>query len=381
MYDLVIVGGGPSGSSAARQAGKLGLNVLLLEAKAFPRYKPCGGALSERALSYLDFELLPGVIEREIYGLRIYFSGSKIENYSPARLAVMVSRANLDQYLLKKAEEAHCTVVTGEKVHSCEEKGSYVVIISEQKTYRARYVIIAEGAQGQLKKQVKKTDTKKDYGLGLVTEIPASNEIINKPGADILNMHFGYVKMGYGWIFPHEKYFSVGICKSGDNLAKTKKALFNFLSATGFNRYSNLRFKGHLIPTGGIKQNITSRRMLLSGDAAGFADSFSGEGISYAIRSGQLAAEAVYGMLKEKENSLSSYESACCQEMSPNLDCSFSLAKIVHHSPEAYFKQILHDRENMNKFFAVVNGKNNYKDFLEGLIPQVPGEVPGGRGC
>jgi len=368
MYDLVIVGGGPSGSSAARQAGKLGLHVLLLEAKPFPRYKPCGGALSERALSYLDFELSPGVIEREIYGLRIYFADSKAENYSPTRLAVMISRATLDQHLLEKAEETQCTVVTGEKVHSCEDKGNYVAVISEQNTYRARYVIIAEGAQGQLKKQVRKTDNKKDYGLGLVTEIAASNDMINELAPDILNMHFGYVKMGYGWIFPHEKYFSVGICKSGDNLASTKKALFKFLSATGFNLYSNLRFKGHLIPTGGVKQNITSRRMLLSGDAAGFADSFSGEGISYAIRSGQLAAEAVYGMLKEKESSLSIYESACRQELSSDLDSSFSLAKLVHHYPEAYFKQILQDREAMSKFFAVVNGKNNYKNFLEGMI-------------
>lgn len=70
MYDVIIVGGGPSGASAGRRAGKLGLKTLLLEKEKFPRYKPCGGALSEHAMSYLDFELPQNILSGKLQGQR-----------------------------------------------------------------------------------------------------------------------------------------------------------------------------------------------------------------------------------------------------------------------------------------------------------------------
>ena len=66
MYDLIIGGGGPSGSAAGRAAGKLGLGTLLIEKEEFPRYKPCGGALSEHAISYLDFRIPDYIQERDM---------------------------------------------------------------------------------------------------------------------------------------------------------------------------------------------------------------------------------------------------------------------------------------------------------------------------
>ncbi|KAF5423075.1 MAG: Dehydrogenase (flavoprotein), partial [Candidatus Methanocomedens sp.] len=67
MYDLIIIGGGPCGSAAGRIAGKKGLKTLLIEKEIFPRYKPCGGGLSEHAMSYLDFEVPRSMIERDIF--------------------------------------------------------------------------------------------------------------------------------------------------------------------------------------------------------------------------------------------------------------------------------------------------------------------------
>ena len=79
MYDLIIVGGGLSGASAGRTAGKKGLSTLLIEKEKFPRYKPCGGALSSYALSCLDFKLPDSVIERNISNVRIHFRDGSVE--------------------------------------------------------------------------------------------------------------------------------------------------------------------------------------------------------------------------------------------------------------------------------------------------------------
>jgi flavin-dependent dehydrogenase len=74
MFDLIIVGAGPSGSSAGRLAVRLGLETLLIEKKLFPRYKPCGGAVTEQAMSYLDFDLPEYICERSIFGGRLHFT-------------------------------------------------------------------------------------------------------------------------------------------------------------------------------------------------------------------------------------------------------------------------------------------------------------------
>ena len=121
MYDVIIVGGGPSGASAGRRAGILGLNTLLLEKEDFPRYKPCGGALSVHAISYLDFELPEEVIEWEITGAKIIFKEQMIEAHKDYRLCTLVSRDIFDNFLLEKAKETGINVHTREKVLSCRE--------------------------------------------------------------------------------------------------------------------------------------------------------------------------------------------------------------------------------------------------------------------
>jgi flavin-dependent dehydrogenase len=119
MYDVIIIGGGPSGASAGRRAGTLGLKTLLLEKEKFPRYKPCGGGLSEHAISYLDFELPQNIIEWEVTGANVIFRDQLIKAHKDHRMSVLVSRDKFDNLLLEKAKETGIQVHTGEKVLCC----------------------------------------------------------------------------------------------------------------------------------------------------------------------------------------------------------------------------------------------------------------------
>jgi len=223
MYDLLIVGGGPSGSSAGRLAGQKGLKTLLIEKETFPRYKPCGGALSEQALSCLDFPLPESILEREVFGVRMHFKGSVIESYKKSRMATMVTRSALDSYLLEKGKEAGIEVKTGEKVLDYREKDSFVEIYTNEQTYRAKFVIIGEGSQGKLKSKIRKKDAKSEYGICIVTEVEKVNEKIDKyiPGA--IEIHFDVMEMGYGWVFPHDNYYIVRSKKSNERIFEEKR--------------------------------------------------------------------------------------------------------------------------------------------------------------
>jgi len=368
MYDLVIIGGGPSGASAGRIAGKKGLSTLLLEKENFPRYKPCGGALSSYAVSCLDFKLPKSVIERNISNVRIHFRDSFVEGRKEGNLALLISRKVFDNLLLEKARETGIEIRTGEKVLDCVEKEDCVEVRTTDNTYLGRFVLIAEGSGGVLKYKVRSRDRRTEYGLGFVSEIPDRDEAIRNRFPGTIDIHFGITRGGYGWIFPHAGYYSVGIVGTAKYLEHPKEVMLNFLQENGFS--GEFPIHSHIIPAGGITRKTINSRLLLSGDAAGFVDAFTGEGMAYAIRSGQLAAEAVADvvMYDRKLSKLKVYESNCRQEFGNYLASSLKLEKIMHRFPEISFKTAICNREILDKYLdeAVINRK--HKDYLRWLL-------------
>jgi len=369
MYDLIIVGGGPSGASAGRAAGNAGISTLLLEKEKFPRYKPCGGALSPYALSCLDFELPESVVERDISKVRVHFRELCTERHKDYRLALLVSRKAFDNFLLDKARETGIEVHCGEKVLDCEEGEDCVEVRTSQNSYLAKFVLIAEGSGGMLKYKVRpQRDRRTEYDLALVSEIPDEDEVIRNRFPGLVDLHFGIAPGGYGWVFPHEGYYSVGVVGTAEHLKHPKKVMQDFLQANGFSGKS--RVCSHVIPVGGIKRKTVSSRILLSGDAAGFVDAFIGEGISYAIRSGQLAAEVVADLVlyDRKLSDIKEYESRCRQEFGNFLVSSLKLEKVMHRFPETSFRLALSREEILDKYLDEVVINRSHKDYVRWLL-------------
>jgi geranylgeranyl reductase family protein len=372
MLDLIIVGAGPSGSSAGRLAGKLGLETLLIEKESFPRHKPCGGALTEQAMSYLDFEVPARVRERNISGGRLHFGRRSVEFHSEDRIAVMVTRSVFDTYLLEKARETGIQIHMGERVVDCVEGQKAVQVFTDQEVYEAKFVIVAEGALGRLKHRIRRRDTANEYGVCVVAEIPEADETIDERINSVIDIHFGVVSMGYGWVFPHEKYYSVGIGGLANSLRSPRNAMVDFLKANGFDEKNKLR--GHVIPVGGIRRNLVGSRVLLGGDAAGFVDSFTGEGIAYAIRSGQLAVEVIPKALSHGSGPsvLHEYELTCEKEFGANLRYSLVLAKLVHRFPGIFFKILTDNKDVIDNSLRIHSRERTYRSYVKWLIPRIP---------
>jgi len=371
MYDLIIIGGGPSGSAAGRIAGKNGLKTLLIEKEMFPRYKPCGGGLSEHAMSYLDFEIPETIIERDIFGARVHFRGQVVEQHKDYRIAVLTSRSVLDNFLLEKARETGIQIKMGEKIIDYQENNDYVEVFTNDNMYKSKFIIIAEGSHGKLKYKIRRKDKKDEYAISIVAEIEEDNEAIDKYIHNAIDLHFRYFKHGYGWIFPHEKYFSVGIGGLAKSLPHPKKKMLDFLNENNF--ISNCKLHSHIIPAGGIKRRITSPRVILSGDSAGFVDSFYGEGIAYAIRSGQIAVEVISEIVLNNKDlkTLKNYEVICKSEFIDNLKYSLILSKLIHSYPSIFLKIFTND-EVINKYLEVPSMKTSYKSYIKWLIPRMP---------
>lgn len=370
MYDIIVIGGGPAGSAAARKASSLGLKTLLIEKENFPRYKPCAGAVSDIALSYLDFQLPSTMPEKEMRGVRIVYKGQKVVKHAPRRIGILVERKAFDDFLLKMAGESGAKIIMGEKAVDFAEKEDKLIVTTNKGEYEAHFLIIAEGAHGNLQYKVKDRPRKNEYAISLVAEIKEDDKTINERLDNIIEVHTGLLKMGFGWVFPHSGYYSVGIAGIAEYLNDPKNKMREFLDSAGFrDRYP---IKSHVIPAGGIKRKLSTSRVVLTGDAAGFLDSFYGEGISYAIRSGQIASETISRIIK-RENSVSmdDYESLVKDEFVINLKYSLLASRLAHSIP-LFFELAIENESLVDRFMDIALQKITYKGLLKWLIPRFP---------
>lgn len=370
MYDIIVIGGGPAGSSAARKASSLDLKTLLIEKENFPRYKPCAGAVSDAALSYLDFQIPPTLIEKEMRGVRVVYEKQRVLRYASRRIGILVDRKTFDGFLLEMADESGTEVIMGEKAIQFAQEQDKVRVVTDKEEYEGQYLILAEGAQGNLQYELKDRPKKKEYALSLVAEIAEEDAGIKEYFDDIIEVHTGLLRMGFGWVFPHKGYYSAGIAGIAKYLDDPKKKMREFMESVGFS--DGYSIQSHVIPAGGFNRNLTDSRVILTGDAAGFVDSFYGEGISYAIRSGQIASETISRIIKKESSAtIKNYDSHVKKEFENNLRYSLLASKLAHSIP-LFFKLALKNESVLDKFIGIALQEVTYKGLLKWTVPRLP---------
>lgn len=307
VVDVVVVGGGPSGSTAADDLAKRGVKVLLLDKGG--RIKPCGGAIPPRLIR--DFDIPGDLLCARISSARMIAPSNKsvdmpIEN----GFVGMVNRESFDEWLRVRAERSGAVRRTG--TFSALERdadGNPVVHYksgdsAESVRVRAKIVIGADGARSEVAKQ----------GLPGVKAVPcvfAYHEIVEAPDLadtpedderyDATRCDVYYQgKLSpdfYAWVFPHGKTASIGVgsARKGFSLRQS----VNSLRATvGMGDAHTVRREGAPIPMKPLKRWDNGRDVLVLGDAAGVVAPASGEGIYYAMACGRMGADTVYETLR-----------------------------------------------------------------------------------
>jgi geranylgeranyl reductase family protein len=371
MYDVIIAGAGPAGSTCARECAREGLTTLLLDKDPFPRSKPCGGAVSQHALSLLDFTLPEHIIEKESYGVRVHYGGRSIEVQSKYRFAVLVSRERFDAFLAEKAVEGKARFVTGEKVVSVQEAADGVTVVSEKATYQSRFLVGADGIHSRVALALRRPLEKSEMLLALVSHVPEDDDVIDRRQSRTLDLHFGIAPLGYGWLFPHRGYYSLGMMGLASRTEDPKKVLSDFAHALGLDLPA---VQGHFIPIGGIKRKVASNRILLVGDAAGFADPFLGEGIAHAILSGKLAARAIIDSIRDKRSPASAaarYRRESEQRIRKNLLVALRMTKLLDRYPDLFLRIFFDHPRALEHYMDIAGGRIDYRDFQYRLFSRI----------
>ncbi len=329
MYDIIVVGGGPAGASAAHRAAELGLKVVCIEKSKMPRDKPCGGGLSRSA-----FSVLSGCESSfDSYSAGEKFFGPLNEIIEPEGLqsGAFVIRSSFDHQLLLAAQKAGAEVKEEERVNDvCVLKDS-VKVITDKHEYEGRVVFGADGVNSVVAKRtgLKLKWKPEEVALVYVNETEVGEEVMDKfytPHRKVI-FHLAFSDtVGYGWIFPKKRHVNVGF---GGIMAITPGVKEKFQRYVKKCQAEGLlpeiepsKTTAHLIPIIGPLRRVYINRILLLGDAGGFVNPTNGEGIHYAIRTGIAAAETVAGIIKDEDyrpQRFKTYQNRCMKEFGKDL--------------------------------------------------------------
>ncbi|MFJ4440433.1 geranylgeranyl reductase family protein [Streptomyces sp. NPDC088923] len=295
VWDVVVVGAGPAGASAAYAAAVTGRRVLLLEKAALPRYKTCGGGIIGPSRDSLP----PGFdlpLQDRVHAVTFSLDG-KYQRTRKARhmLFGLVNRPEFDLGLVEAAQEAGAELRTGAVVQRVEQHGPAVpdrrtvaLVLQGGETLLARAVVGADGSAGRIGAHVGVKLDQVDLGLELEIPVP---ETVAADWKGRVHIDWGPLPGSYGWVFPKGDTLTVGVISARGEGAATKRYLEDFVGRLGLAGFEPKVSSGHLTRCRTEDSPLSRGRVLVAGDAAGLLEPWTREGISFALRSGRLAGE------------------------------------------------------------------------------------------
>ena len=285
-FDVLVVGAGPSGSSAAKAAAEAGAKVALVDRATFPRYKTCGGGLIGQSLSSIPHE--PPVredIHRATFTLR---GEHQIDHESELPVIKTVMRDEFDSWLMKQAVSAGAQFEPGCDIRQIDETPDYVDVRGEGRWYRTKWLIGADGTSSRVARYLGVDLRTIDLGLEVEVSTPRS---LRETWAQKIHLDWGPIPGSYGWVFPKDDVLTVGVIASKGMGEETRAYLRAFLERNGLERAEVIRDSGHLTRCRSRTSPLARNRVAVVGDAAGLLEPWTREGISFAVRSGRAAGE------------------------------------------------------------------------------------------
>lgn len=380
LYDVIIVGAGPAGATAGKWCALKGLKTVIVEKHRLPRPKICAGGLTASTIQIIDEPLPDNIIERRISGydfLSPNMGVAKLRSVEP--IGVTVYREYFDKFLIDQALSSGSELEEGKPVVDVKVEEHLVKCrLSSGRILKAQLVVDASGVAGIVARKIGMQGRAKIILLSFEKDLKVDFEKSSQQfNPSILECYFTKENLGYGWVFPRSRSVSIGFSARVDNKVPPYKGFMNFcrmLTKLKKIEFQMEPFNALAIPTAGDPMEAVSYRTILTGDAAGFTDPFSGEGIQYAMKSGKNAAIAASNAFKEEDFSESylqqHYSRTCEKEFAKGLRFALKFSTIFHKHIDLFIN-ILNDGAQ-ELWLENSQGKLTYKTLEERFVRGLP---------
>lgn len=374
-YDVVVIGAGPAGSSAARHARALGLTAAVIDKAVFPRHKLCGALLSGRGRRALE-RVFGFSVDHEhfLYSRDVAFKwdGEELSRFEAPYELTYTYRLDFDHRLLNEAINAGADDFQGVRVEKIDDAARELAL-STGEVIGFGVLIGADGAASPVARHLfgKAFDDTK-IGFAFEAEVPESCD-----DEALMSIDFRIVDWGYGWNFPKKETRTIGLgaIKGVDQDLKARMA--RYLELEGSSTEA-AKIKGAHIPLGDYKPVPGRGAVLLAGDAAGYVDPLTGEGLAYAMETGAAAAEAAAEALKagDPAKALDFYRRRI-KYVETELDKAKKLRQYAFSSAlSGIFKDKLAHSETMRQaFFDLLEGVSDYDAIEKRVSKQILAKI------
>ena len=321
MKTVAVLGGGPAGAFAAERLASAGLKTILFDEK-LAWEKPCGGGLTYKAYHEYPFLIDNDTPKKFVSETTLSAPRAGAVRMQLEHPLVIYSRMDLNRMLLDRAEKSGAAIEQT-RVMNIERRDKGWSLRTRCGTAEADFCIIATGARNPLR-EVGTQWGAKDTMTALGYYVPSSQ--------DHIDIQFLPRLEGYIWVFPRCGHLSVGICGKGEPAHALRTRLEAYMTERGIS-YKEGKFYSHMLPsleTPGWRGNrVSGEGWLAVGDAGGLVDPITGEGLYYAMRSGDLASRVVIDDAHGIAEKAAAYRALLAREFALDLEFAATLAKRV----------------------------------------------------
>jgi geranylgeranyl reductase family protein len=363
--DVVVVGAGPAGASAAFHLARRGRRVVLLERREQGRSKPCGGGMAASVQRWFPFDLTP-VVEQVIRQVRFTWC---LEDPVTAVLPGdapfwIVRRSALDAFLAERAVEAGAEARWSTVVESIERHDAvWQVRLGDGSRLRSRSVVIADGSGSRFAEPLGLGPLRPRYAATVSVEVEAA---VQEP--ETARFEFGLVHHGFCWSFPRRGGYSIGVGTFvGRQEADSEAVLAALLPSLGLPPTAGQRVHGRLRVWDG-HHPLHGEGLVVVGDAASLCDPFLAEGLRPSLMSGTHAAEALEGWLAGDRGALEGYTRRMRSEWGDSMAWGKRIAQVFYRVPKVGYQLGVKRPTAPQRIAQILSGEMGYGDIAQRVI-------------
>ena len=365
-FDIIIIGGGLSGSSTALNLSKKGYSVLVIEKEIIHNFKPCAGGMASSMKKFLTLDI-EEAIETKIRNVEFRWKGSDKVNadLSGESPFWIIKREKLDKLLINDALKYGAEILrpaTVEKI--TKEKDKWLINCSNKYKYKSEFLVVADGSQSKWAQYFKLGPRNPRFANTIALRL---NGMGNIP-KDSARFEFGFVKYGFAWAFPLKESINIGL---GTFINKTLLEDENInnkvIQSFGFKGLTFKAINKKLRIWNGFHR-LNTEKVLVVGDAASLCDPFLAEGIRPSLISSYYAAESIDKYFSGEINNLDHYSKKINIEWGNSMAWGRRIAQVFYRFPRTGYQLGVKRKTAPKRIAQILSGEMSYEDIAKRVI-------------